>query len=135
MFGPLRGFEVSLFDFGAAGAAVDTRMLPRGAFPALDVVITPQQVDVYLKAPGIDAKSLDLSIQQNVLSVSGRREAQVEDKAARHRLERFSGEFRRVVTLPEDVDSNRVTASYVDGIVQITVQRHEAAKPRRIEIH
>ncbi len=130
MFGALRGFEVSLFDLG-----VDTRLSPRGAFPALDVVTTPEQVDVYLKAPGIDAKSLDISIQQNVLSVSGRREAQVEDKATRHRLERFSGEFRRVISLPEDVDSNRVTASYVDGVVRITVQRQEAPKPRQIEIH
>ncbi|HXR89217.1 MAG TPA: Hsp20/alpha crystallin family protein [Steroidobacteraceae bacterium] len=143
MFGTLRGFEVSLFDeFRRLQREVDDvfgrdvhHSFTRGAFPAIDVVSNPQQVDVYLTAPGIDAKALDISIQQNVLSVTGRREAQVEDKASLHRQERFSGEFRRVITLPEDVDPSHVSASYVDGVVRISVQRREAAKPRQIEIH
>ncbi len=142
MFGTLRGFEVSLFDeFRRLQRdvedvfAADARRFGSGPFPAIDVVDDPQQVDVYLTAPGIDAKDLHISIQQNVLSVSGRREAQVEAKASAHRQERFSGEFRRVLRLPEDVDPSRVTASYVDGVVRISVQRREAAKPRRIEIH
>jgi HSP20 family protein len=139
MFGTLRGFEVSLFDeFRRLQREVDdvfTGDFVRGAFPATDVVSQPQQVDVYLTAPGIDAKSLDISIQQNVLSVTGRREALADHKGSLHRQERFSGEFRRVLTLPEDVDSGRVSASYVDGVVRISVQRREAAKPRQIEIH
>ena len=143
MFGTLRGFEVSLFDeFRRLQREVDDvfgrdvhHSFTRGAFPAIDVVGNPQQVDVYLTAPGIDAKALDISIQQNVLSVAGRREPQVENKASLHRQERFSGEFRRVITLPEDVDPSRVSASYVDGVVRISVQRREAAKPRQIEIH
>jgi len=144
MFGTLRGFEVSLFDeFRRLQREVDdvfsgtagTVQAARGVFPAVDVVSNPTQVDVYLTAPGIDAKDLDISIQQNVLSVTGRRAAQVDDKGALHRQERFAGEFRRVLSLPEDVDPARVTASYVDGIVRISVQRREAAKPRQIEIH
>jgi HSP20 family protein len=143
MFGTLRGFEVSLFDeFRRLQRGVDDAFggdvrhaFTRGAFPAIDVVSNPQQVDVYLTAPGIDAKGLDISIQQNVLSVTGRREAQVESKSSLHAQERFSGEFRRVITLPEDVDPGRVSASYVDGVVRISVQRREAAKPRQIEIH
>lgn len=143
MFGTLRGFEVSLFDeFRRLQREVDDvfasdvhHSFARGVFPAIDVVSNPQQVDVYLTAPGIDAKGLDISIQQNVLSVTGRREAQVENQSTLHRQERFSGEFRRVITLPEDVDPSRVSASYVDGVVRISVQRREAAKPRQIEIH
>lgn len=143
MFGTLRGFEVSLFDeFRRLQREVDDvfaggprHSLARGAFPAIDVVSNPQQVDVFLTAPGIDAKGLDISIQQNVLSVTGRREAQAQDKGSLHRQERFTGEFRRVITLPEDVDPSRVSASYVDGVVRITVQRREAAKPRQIQIH
>ncbi len=143
MFGTLRGFEVSLFDeFRRLQREVDDAFggdvhypFTRSAFPAMDVVDNPQQVDVYLAAPGIDAKDLDVSIQQNVLSVSGRREAQVDPKGSLHAQERFSGQFRRVITLPEDVDPSRVTASYVDGVLRISVQRREAAKPRQIEIH
>jgi HSP20 family protein len=91
-------------------------------------------VDVYLFAPGIDPKSLDLAIQQNLLTVSGKREVKVQDEASYYRQERFSGEFRRVISLPEDVDPERVQAKYVDGIVQIGVQRRESARPRQIEI-
>lgn len=142
MFGTLRGFEVSLFDeFRRLQREVDDvfagglqHSAVRGAFPAIDVVSNPQQVDVFLTAPGIDAKGLDISIQQNVLSVTGRREAQA-GKGTVHRQERFSGEFRRVITLPEDVDPSRVSASYSDGVVRISVQRHEAPKPRQIQIH
>jgi len=91
-------------------------------------------VDVYLFAPGIDPKSLDISIQQNLLTVSGRRDLRIEEDADYYRQERFSGEFRRVISLSEDVDPERVQAKYVDGIVQIEVQRRESARPRQIEI-
>jgi HSP20 family protein len=143
MFGTLRGFEVSLFDefrrlqweVEDAFAGDSRHSSAHGVFPAVDVVSHPQQVDIFLTAPGIDAKALNVSIQQNVLSVTGRREAQVDGKGSVHARERFKGEFRRVISLPEDVDPSRVSASYVDGVVRITVQRREAAKPRQIEIH
>lgn len=111
------------------------RSLPRGSFPAVNVGQTPEAVDVYLFAPGIDAKSLDISIQQNLLTVSGKREVRVEEEANYYRQERFSGEFRRVISLPEDVDPERVQAKYADGIVQIRVERRESARPRQIAIH
>jgi HSP20 family protein len=66
--------------------------------------------------------------------VSGKREVQLDSNATRSRQERYSGEFQRVLTLPEDVDSERVDASYVDGVLRISVQRREAPKPRQIEI-
>jgi len=91
-------------------------------------------VTVYLFAPGIDAKKLEISIQQNVLTVSGEREVPRDDAATYYRQERFGGEFRRVISLPDDVDPDKVEASYRDGIVQITVRRRESAKPRQIAI-
>ncbi|HZT04277.1 MAG TPA: Hsp20/alpha crystallin family protein [Steroidobacteraceae bacterium] len=121
--------------FGSWSSPLGIRSLPRGSFPAVNVGQTPERVDVYLFAPGIDPKSLDISIQQNLLTVSGKRELGTEDTAAYYRQERFSGEFRRVISLPEDLDPERVQAKYVDGIVQIAVQRRESARPRQIEIH
>ncbi len=146
MFGP-SNMPSSLFDelwrfqqevdqlFGSGSPPLGIRSLPRGSFPGVNVGQTPERVDVYLFAPGIDPKSLDISIQQNLLTVSGKRELRVEEEADYYRQERFSGEFRRVISLPEDVDSERVQAKYVDGIVQIAVQRRESARPRQIEIH
>ena len=110
------------------------RSLPPGTFPAINVGGSEDDVTVYLFAPGIDAKTLEISIQQNVLTVSGEREVARDDEATYYRQERFGGEFRRVLSLPDDVDPDRVEASYRDGIVQISVRRRESAKPRQIAI-
>jgi HSP20 family protein len=110
------------------------RSLPPGTFPAINVGSTEDNVTVYLFAPGIDAKKLNISIQQNLLTVSGEREVARDDDATYYRQERFGGEFRRVIGLPDDVDPDNVEASYRDGIVQITVRRRESAKPRQIAI-
>lgn len=147
MFGVPSNVPSSVFDelwrlqqevdelFGSWSSPLGIRSLPRGSFPAINVGQTAERVDVYLFAPGIDPKSLDISLQQNLLTVSGKREAAVREEADYYRQERFGGEFRRVISLPEDVDPERVQARYVDGIVQIAVQRRESARPRQIEIH
>jgi HSP20 family protein len=110
------------------------RAFSSGAFPAVNVAATAEAVTVYLFAPGIDPKSLEVSIQQNVLSVSGARDIAPLDTGTYFRQERFSGPFRRVVALPEDMDADKVDARYVDGIVQITIGRRASEKPRRIDI-
>jgi HSP20 family protein len=148
MFGSLTGFQNSLFDefwrlqqemmeefFGDGGAAGGIRSLPRGSFPAINVVNTADTVDVYLFAPGVDSKTLNVSLQQNLLSIEGKRPIPTNKKATYYRQERFDGEFRRVISLPEDIDPERVEAKYRDGIVQICVHRQQSAKPRQIEIH
>jgi len=111
------------------------RSLPAGTFPAINVGSNPDSATVYVFAPGIDSKSLDVSLQENVLTVSGQRDIPVEPNATYYRQERFGGAFRRVISLPDDVDPDKVEATYKDGIVQITVQRRESTKPRQIEIH
>ena len=110
------------------------RSLPPGTFPAINVGGTEDNVTVYLFAPGIDATKLNISIQQNLLTVTGGREVTRDEGATYYRQERFGGDFRRVIGLPDDVDPDRVDATYRDGIVQITVRRREAAKPRQIAI-
>jgi HSP20 family protein len=120
---------------GATPWAGGIRSLPAGTFPPVNVASSADNVTVYLFAPGIDAKSLEISLQQNVLSVNGRREAAQEQNATFYRNERFEGTFRRVIELPDDIDPDKVEASYRDGIVEVRVQRRESSRPRRIEIH
>jgi HSP20 family protein len=107
----------------------------RGGFPALNVGGTPRSVEVYVFAPGIDPAGLDVQIEKEVLTISGERKpVEAGEKATVHIDERFAGRFRRVVTLPEDVDANAVTARYRDGVLRISIARREAAQPRRIAI-
>lgn len=110
------------------------RSLPPGTFPAINVGGSGESVTVYLFAPGIDPKQLEISIQQNLLTVSGQREVTTQPEATYYRRERFDGTFRRVISLPEDVDPDKVQATYRDGIVQISVRRREATRPRQIKI-
>jgi HSP20 family protein len=131
----LRRFESDIDQmFDRWAPATGIRAPRRGAFPPLNVGFTPERVDVYLFAAGLDPKKLDLTIQQNLLIVSGSRPAPAEAEADYYRKERYDGEFRRVITLPDDVDPDRVQASYRDGVLQITVQRREASRPRQISV-
>jgi HSP20 family protein len=145
MFTPLTTFE-NLFDelrrvdqsmddwFGRWSVPAGIRSVTRGTFPATNVGATDKEVQVYLFAPGLDAKKLQVSIQQNLLQVSGERSVPHNERATYFRQERYDGAFRRVITLPEDVDPDTVEAAYCDGVLQISVSRREAARPRRIEI-
>ncbi len=136
LFGEFRRLEQEMEELlsGSTTWASGIRSGPPGTFPAINVGSASDSVTVYLFSPGVDPKRLELSLQQNVLSISGARDVQVEEQATYYRHERSGGSFHRVVSLPEDVDPDKVTATYRDGIVEITVKRRESAQPRPIEI-
>ncbi|MGA8032547.1 MAG: Hsp20/alpha crystallin family protein [Casimicrobiaceae bacterium] len=148
MFGSMwSSFDTSLFDefrrldgemdqiFGRSTRPAGIRAVPRGTFPPVNVGSTAEQVDVYLFAPGLDPKALDISIQQNLLTVAGSRKIEADANAGYYRRERYDGDFRRVISLPDDADPDRVNATYRDGVLQITVRRREATRPRQIEVN
>lgn len=110
------------------------RGLTRG-FPALNVGGTPKSLEIYAFIPGVDPAGLEVQIEKGVLTVAGERQIDaVPEKAAVHIDERFAGRFRRIVTLPDDVDANAVEARYQDGVLHISIARKETAQPRRIVI-
>jgi HSP20 family protein len=113
------------------------RGFARGGFPAMNVGHTPQSIEIYTFAPGIDPASIEVNIERGVLTIAGERNSDLpggDEKIAVHIDERFSGRFRRVVTLPDDADSSAVEAKYRDGVLHISIKRREAAQPRRIAI-
>jgi len=140
------GFRGGLFDefrrmqremdqlFGSSTWPSGIRAVARGSYPPINMGSTAEQVDVYLFAAGVDPKSLDISIQQNLLTLSGERRVKAERDVNYYRKERYDGDFHRVVTLPEDVDPERVKASYKDGVLHVSIQRRESSRPRKIEI-
>ncbi len=148
MFGSLfSSLDPNLFDefrrlesemdqlFGRSAFPAGIRAVRRGTFPPINVGSTADRVDVYLFAAGLDPKAIDISMQQNLLAVSGSRKVEVKEDADYYRRERFDGDFRRVITLPDDVDPDKVDARYRDGVLQITVQRRESARPRQITVN
>jgi len=113
------------------------RGIARGGFPAMNVGGTASSVEIYAFAPGIDPTSIDAQMEKGVLTIAGERKPQLpgkDEKATVHIDERFAGRFRRVVSLPDDVDPNAVNAKYRDGVLHISIQRRQAAQPRRISI-
>ncbi|EXI81167.1 MAG: hypothetical protein AW10_01367 [Candidatus Accumulibacter appositus] len=111
------------------------RGIARGGFPAMNVGGTAKSVEIYAFAPGVDPATLDVQIEKGVLTVAGERKLDPPgEKATVHIDERFAGRFRRVVTLPDDIDANAVEAKYRDGVLRISIGRKEDAQARRITI-
>jgi len=147
MFGNLYNISNDLFDefsrmeremsqmFGASPLSNGLRAVPKGTYPPINIGSTANQVDVYLFAAGLDPQNLEISIQQNLLTVAGERKLTSEKGASYYRQERFDGKFRRVLTLPEDADPDKVEANYRDGVLHITIQRRESSKPRQIKVN
>ena len=113
------------------------RASTRGAFPAVNLGVTADAVEIYVFAPGIDPADVEVSVDKGLLTIAGERKGalpEASDKVNVYAAERFAGAFRRVVSLPEDADATRVEASYRDGILRIVIPKREASKPRRIEV-
>jgi len=109
----------------------------RGGYPALNVGGTPTTVEVYAFAPGVDPNAIEVHLDRGVLTIAGERVSSLpkaDDKTTVHAGERFAGRFRRVVSLPDDIDPSAVSAKYSDGVLQISIQRRALAQPRRIEV-
>jgi len=97
-------------------------------------VLQPRVVTADL--PGVDAKSIDIRVENNVLSITGER--QFSERPAEgnlHRMERMYGAFARSFTLSTAVNTEKINANYKDGVLKITLPKAEEAKPKRIAIH
>ncbi len=122
---------------GNPGRPSSIRAAQRGAFPAVNMGVTGDAVEIYAFAPGIDPGKLEVSADRGLLTIAGERPADLpreSENVSVYAGERFSGPFKRVVSLPEDADASRVEARYRDGILRIVVPKRENAKPRRIEV-
>ncbi len=119
---------------------VPIRSVATGTFPVINIGETNDNILVYIFAPGVDLEKIDLSIEGNLLSISGERDASKALKVEKveperfYRQERFSGRFTRVVSLPESIDPNQVEASYQNGIIKVKIAKKEEKKARRIQV-
>jgi HSP20 family protein len=105
------------------------------AFPRLNVGSTDDAIQIVAFAPGVDAATLDVTVDKGTLTITGERKAEAQTEGSRtYAKERFTGAFRRVIELPRNADADKVEARYENGLLTITVGKREASKPRAIAI-
>jgi HSP20 family protein len=103
--------------------------------PALDIYETGDHYGVTVELPGVEPDSVDVSVEEQTLTIRGEREfyREIPDEAF-HRVERRYGAFARSLTLPSTADVDHITATFDKGVLTIEVPKAAAVKPRKIEV-
>jgi HSP20 family protein len=103
--------------------------------PPLDISEDENNLTVELEIPGMNEKDLHVRVDGNVLTVSGERKLEREEKGKDfRRIERQYGSFQRSITVPNSVDPNSANASYENGVLRIQFAKRSEAKPREIKV-
>jgi len=105
-----------------------------GWSPALDLYQNNDNVVAVLELPGMRKEDIEISLHDGMLTISGERKRSSANGEKAERTERYVGSFRRSMSLPVAVDANKVSATYRDGILTVTLPKAEEAKPKRIEV-
>ena len=114
------------------------RGIGRGGFPAVNVGSNPHSLEMIAFVPGLDPASIDVQLERGVLTIAGERADDLAGQGERATVqvnERFAGRFRRVVSLPDDIDPESVQAKYRDGVLHVSIARRQTPQPRRISVH
>lgn len=113
---------------GSSGATADWA-------PAVDINEYPDRFVLYADVPGIDPATIDITLEKGVMTLSGTRDARVEEPAPEHqRSERVAGRFHRRFTLPDTVDADSVSASGKNGVLEVVIPKRPQVQPRKIEV-
>lgn len=137
LFGEVARLQENLDQLFSPSGMSSIRAMSRRTFPVINVGTTSDAIEVLALAPGLDPAALQITVDKGVLVLAGERKTEPPqgDKVSTYAQERFNGSFRRVISLPDDVDASRVEANYRDGLLRVKVARSEASRPRRIEVH
>jgi len=104
-------------------------------WPAMDVSETGKKIVVNAEIPGMDPKDIDISLNGRVLTIKGERKQEQEEKEkSYHHIERRYGFFSRSFELPADVDANKVTANYKDGVLKLNLPKTKGQSVKKIEV-
>lgn len=128
MNSPFREFDSIIDQLSGRSASSTTASMP------MDAYRRDGDVWVHLDLPGVAADSLDVSVERNVLTVTGERNWQRQEGDQIYLAERRRGGFRRQVTLGDGLDSDGIEADYADGVLTLRIPVSEKAQPRKINI-
>ncbi len=134
---PFHGFFDRVFEnfTGDSDFVADSEAGGRTWLPAVDIYENDEAFVATADLPGLKKDDIDVSIEDNVLTVSGERKFEkADDSGTFRRVERSYGTFRRSFTLPRGVDSGKVVARFEDGVLTLTMPKSELAKSRKISV-
>ncbi len=124
-----------LFDSFFEGRELPTLFGERGFAPVMDMVETPQEIQIRAEIPGMDAKSLDISVSGDTLTLKGEKKSEREEKDENYYvMERSYGSFSRSVALPSYADREKISADCKDGVLTIHVGKKEEARGKTIQV-
>ena len=106
-----------------------------GWSPALDLYQNNDNLVAVIELPGMRKEEIEIALHDGTLTISGERKRESSNGEKAERTERYVGTFRRSITLPTRVDPNKVTATYRDGILTVTMPKAEEAKPKQIRVN
>jgi len=106
-----------------------------GAYPPLNVFRKGDDFVAIIEVPGIGKADLEVQVKGNTLRIGGRKSVDYPEKASLHRAERLAGRFDRAITLPVEIDAEKVKAECHDGILALYLPRAERDKPRTIKLN
>lgn len=117
-------------------AANGTSAVTADWIPATDVEEYADRFEFFVDLPGVDAKAVELTLEDGVLTLAGERrvERSADELISNHRRERGTGRFHRRFILPDSVDAEKVKARERNGVLEITIPKQAAAQPRRIRV-
>jgi HSP20 family protein len=103
--------------------------------PAVDIYETDNDLVVKADLPDVDLKDIDVRVENQTLTIAGERKFEKQDNVAGyHRIERSYGNFTRSFAVPNSFDTEKIAASFKNGVLSVSLPKKEAAKPRQIKI-
>jgi HSP20 family protein len=109
--------------------------LSAGVFPLVNLTEDPESYYLRAELPGVKGEDLDIQVTANSISIAGERKIAAEgDGVKYHRREREGGTFSRMMSLPGDIDAEKVEADLVNGVLTVKIAKAEAAKPKQITV-
>ena len=124
----------SFFDMPFWSGFDRTGQLFTGWSPALDLYETGDHFVAVVELPGMRKEDIDISLHDGTLTINGERKREINNGETAQRTERYVGTFRRSISLPTRVDPSKVSATYQDGILKVTLPKAEEAKPKQIQV-
>jgi HSP20 family protein len=129
----LPGFGRMFADFDRLFRELDQRPLAAAA-PEVRTKNGPEGYELAVDLPGLTQSDVHLEVHREVLTVSGKRDVQAPEGYRAHRRERRAYQFSRSFTLPEDADTEQVSANMKNGVLTVTVAKRPEVKPRQIPV-